>query len=214
MSYRSKFHQRMVMLDLETLDTGPDAVVYEVGLVSFDLLTLPTYDTKDQELWLLHTRDQANRSVSYDTIQWMKKTKGRAEDFLDALATGYHLEDWADQFCELPVWKGNPLVWAQGTDFDFPKLEGMLKEAGRQPPWRYNHKMDLRTLGRMARHLGFSMEREKVPHSALEDCLLQVKTLAHILHFLDSYKTRDDSTETMSDSPESLSVDEWNMSER
>lgn len=189
-----------VMLDLETLDVTPSAVTYEVGLAVFELYALPTFDIKSTSLFTLHTRDQGNRTINFSTIQWMKNAQGRAHAYLDALATGESVSTWADTFCNLPIWTTHPIVFSQGTDFDFPILESLLKQAGRQPPWKYNQKMDVRTIRRLAQQMGMSEVRMEPAHDALEDAKLQVRQLAHALHYLDTrpYKNEDNSLEALS----------------
>jgi len=184
----TKLCRKMVMLDLETLATSPKSVVYEVGLVVFDCNVLPNVNVEIREtyLWRLHTRDQGKREINPDTLEWMKKTEGRADAYLTALADGVSMRDFLSGFVDLAIWNQHPLVWAQGTDFDFPILEDMLRGDGYAVvPWAYRHKRDLRTLTSIAKALGWKDKSEtKVEHSALVDAHAQAHRAGSILSFL------------------------------
>lgn len=67
-------------------------------------------------------------------------------------------------------------VWAQGTDFEFPKLEYCFDRfVGKEPPYHYWNKSDARTF---CNKLGIKKENfefEGIKHSSMDDCRNQIK---------------------------------------
>lgn len=67
-------------------------------------------------------------------------------------------------------------VWAQGTDFECPKLEYCFDRfVGKEPPYHYWNKSDARTFCNKMGIKKEDFEFEGVKHSSIDDCRNQIK---------------------------------------
>jgi hypothetical protein len=166
-----------MMIDIETLDTQPTAVVLSVAAVVFN-----DVDVLEAGHWFLDTEKQIQhgRSISLDTIcWWMEQGKGQAFELLNKTKTqGISPSTFSKQFSGMYGLYRVEELWANGIVFDVGILENLMATPQLDtvsPPWKYNHPRDLRT---MYAHEQFSREDRTVPtlaHDALEDALAQTE---------------------------------------
>lgn len=169
------------MLDIETLDKKPTAVILEIGIVAFDgdrtideLLIRP--DIGDQI--------EGGRSVSASTWKWWMAQR---REVLDAVwfAPSKNTHEAAQQlvdFCALHdiARPGERrALWARGPQFDVTIVENFLRDHGLEAPWPYDSVRDVRTaVDDVAfERGGIPLVSKKDAHSALADCHHQIKTL-------------------------------------
>ena len=166
------------ILDLETLDTSPSAIITEIGIIAVDRETF-----KETASLLLRPNilEQlaAGRTWSKDTIGFHFR-EGSAptligEHSLDHCAAMLH----TFFFVHLPH-----KVWIQGPDFDRPIIESFLAHLGEPLPWKYYHTKDARTTWDNAFP---GSAHAKRPHHALPDCRA---TLACIRRALEHTKSQ------------------------
>jgi hypothetical protein len=185
-----------IMIDLESLDTGPRSVVTQVGVIAFQM------DDPDTEIRrigeYLPAQPQMElfkRTVSYETILWwmqqddaarnkLKESAGNDSEVLLALVRSVHrkLSDLIRS-----VGEANVEIWARGPQFDIVNLESLFVDCGLAAPWRYDTVMDLRTLGRLAQVSSRDIDRGGlIPHIATEDCKFQIRFYSEALRNLTS----------------------------
>lgn len=167
---------RRYMIDLETLGCAPDAVILSIGLVEFDIYgAIP-----GTELYLeLHTDSQEDNTVDLSTVRW----------WVDQLKLGNTIP-WNGATTpyaaclELDkVLKGNTgEIWANGTDFDIPKLQHLFTSNGCDIPWKYNQVRDLRTLAALFPEIAWPENAQK--HNALQDAICQADHAAQLLRMI------------------------------
>lgn len=166
-----------VMLDLETLGTAPGSVIRTVGAVRFDPFTGQT----GPSLHLAISREDMmclGFRVSTDTERFWARPQNRDADrairAMEQLAVIDALER-VEAFLRSPNY-GEPVIWAQGANFDPVLLESAYRGLRRKAPWGYSAVRDTRTVYALAHGRPASpVRREGVHHTALDDCLHQVR---------------------------------------
>jgi hypothetical protein len=185
-----------IMLDLETLDTGPRSVVTQVGIIAFGLNDPETEIRRIAEYLPAQPQiDVLKRTISFATILWwmdqedaarkrLKDSGSNDLEELQALIRSIHRKV-SDLIRS--VGENNVEVWARGPQFDVVNLESLFIDCGLTVPWRYDTIMDLRTLGRLAELKSDSVGREGlIPHVAVEDCKFQIRFYIEAMRHLRS----------------------------
>lgn len=163
-----------VMLDLETMGTGPNAAIVAIGAVALDLRadTLgPTfYATVD-----LGSSMQLGGVVDADTVYWWLR---QGDEARAAIADGdVHI---SQALVDLRTWMNTytdntHLVWGNGADFDNVILASAYRRCGISQPWRTYANRCYRTLKNL--HRDITVEREGTHHHALADACHQARHL-------------------------------------
>lgn len=181
------------MLDIETLDTSPQAVVISIGAVVFDPLAEelgPVYYT---ELTDLADQQQRGRTLNADTVVWWMNQ--------DALARQVFAEKAADApnrattvnallgFAELIRAAGgrDALIWGNGSDFDNIIVGSLYDSYGMKKPWSYSKNRCFRTMKNLRPDV--KVAREGTHHNALDDAITQAKHLQAIYQALTKSET-------------------------
>jgi hypothetical protein len=160
-----------IMLDIETMGTGPCAALVQVGAMRFDL---ETGQCAPQTL-LIDVALQSSLAVgAVETIatrEWWAARGG----FLHASSP----VSVGDMFGQLHGWvrEGGEVVrvWAKGPHFDIAILEFHALALGGRLPWEYYQVRDVRTIVELARFTGWRHGAGSGPtHRADQDCEVQV----------------------------------------
>lgn len=161
-----------LMIDLETLGTGPDAVIVSIGAVFFDIETKtlgPTFEM------VLDVQSQLNygRKIDADTLKWWFSQEDAAKKVFHEKSTGpITVLDAFYYFCNVNSTTKTLKAWGNGSTFDITLMESILKTYSRQVPWGYNGVMDLRTFKRFVGG-GEQIQKVGVAHNALDDAKSQ-----------------------------------------
>lgn len=161
-------------IDLETIDTCPQATILSLGAVKFNPHELAEpYD----ELYIkisIDEQDQLGRSVSDDTINWWSKQDPKimeeAFDQTDAIS----VDEALTKINRFVV--GIDRLWGQGYGFDYTILEDLYRSAGKPIPWSFWQILDSRTLFSVCRE----DPRKKIQsnlHNALADAYYQSQAI-------------------------------------
>lgn len=174
-----------VMVDIETLGVGDDAVIMEIGAVMFWRTPGGACELGDSFfLPVKMSKGQGDRVIDAGTLCWWTGDATRAEYFLEHVAREDDemiLADALDRFfrwvldlgCEHSVGRDEVEVWAKG-DFDLRILKHAAKSHGLEVPWKYHQARELRTVLKWAGVAGNSAD---TVHRALDDAKRQVKLL-------------------------------------
>lgn len=172
---------RDIMIDIETLATGPGAIVLTIGAIRFD----PFADDRSSV-------DLPNKQINMDvfyrridpesftwpeafihdgTLEWWSKQSPevREEAFTDEGRISME-----QAMLELYRWTGAiDRAWANGPAFDMVILESHAKALQRGVPWKYHQVRDTRTIYGLVEH-----ERPNTAlHHAAWDCWSQIVAL-------------------------------------
>jgi len=186
-----------LMLDLETLDTKPSAVVLSIGAVIWKTVNNNPmapgklhWEPVERFLRVLNIQEQVDkkRTISESTLLWWQRQEPTAKeeafsplrqpvsnvlDDLRKLVTVYGYKS-----VEGP---GINAFWASPATFDFPIWEDLAMTFSNHVPWTYRQKYDVRTVVREA---GYSTKDHEpshvihgVPHAPVYDCEWQIDVL-------------------------------------
>jgi len=161
-------------IDLETIDTRPQATVLSLGAVKFD----PLSDSEPHsELYLkisIDDQDRLGRTVSNDTLEWWGKQDPKIMEESFDQTGAVSVEEALTQITKFSV--GVDTFWGQGYGFDYSILEDMFRSVGKPIPWNFWQILDSRTLFRVCKE----DPRKKMQtnlHNALADAYYQSKAI-------------------------------------
>jgi hypothetical protein len=181
-------NERDVMIDIETLATGPNAVILTIGALRFN----PYVDDSVRSVHDMETFycridpesfDWPEAEINEDTLKWWSKQPPEIQhEAFGEGVTRLHIREALEQlfdFCR-------PLdrVWANGPAFDIVILESAAKRLNIQLPWSFWQARDCRTVFRMLPQ----KDARSNNHNALDDCYLQTLKLQKALKFLNVQK--------------------------
>jgi hypothetical protein len=157
------------MIDIETLDTRPGAVILSIGVCEVRLM--PEHGRLFYEevgVW-----SQMDRTESVDTKEWWKTQPNCPYQGTQPL---YEiLTRLTTFFKEHPH---DPIIWCKGTDFDVMVLADAFREHNLALPWKYNHVRDFRTVRKIFGHMIQGVPENTQKHNALADAIHQAKELS------------------------------------
>ncbi len=180
-----------MMVDLETLDTEPSAVVLSIGAVIWE--TAPDADDPDTLAWIergnfmrvieFQTQLERGRTMSERTLLWwmQQDADAQAEAFASVRWPIHQVMQQFEEFAGVGTQLGVNAYWASPSTFDFPIWEDLSKMAGITEPWHYRQVRDVRTLVAEASYSAMS-HVPTVPiagkaHQPVTDCLWQIDLL-------------------------------------
>lgn len=155
-----------VMVDLETLGNGSNAVILSIGAVEFD----PDTDTLGREFYVLvdpQSCVDAGLQVDVGTVVWWMKQSDQARSAFNR--KGYPLDEALAHFTDwYPA--GAPL-WGNGATFDNVIMTNAYKACGMDQPWKFWDDRCYRTLKNLLPNI--TLDRKGTHHNALDDAKTQ-----------------------------------------
>lgn len=168
-----------IMLDLETMGTGPDAAVVAIGACAFDLERgiLATF----QQAVDLESSLRTGGRVDGTTVMWWlaQSDEARAALARDAQPVDIAVALFCDWF---RTWTGGSprsQVWGDGSDFDNVIMQELLKRLRLPPLWTYKQNRDYRTVKHL--RLDIPLPVVGIEHVACDDAVAQALHLMQIL---------------------------------
>ncbi len=178
----SKFND--LMIDIETLGTGPYSVILSIAAVEFDITTGKTgkefYSIIDPASCQLH-----GLKIDADTVLWwmgqsdeargeFTKRKEKMLPLLRALRLlAKYLEDR----------KADVNIWANSPAFDCARIREAYSMCQIDAPWSYRQERDYRTI--LAQYpYSIPKKENRVQHRALDDCYSQIDRLVFVTDFI------------------------------
>lgn len=170
------------MLDIETLDTGPDSVVLSVGACKFDPWSA---DEPHSSLYFrleIDSQVERGRTISENTLEWWGQQDQAIQDEAFSEEGRVSIEDF---FKELNKWLvGVDKIWCQGPQFDMVMLESLAKSFGVHYNWAYWQICDSRTLfNLMPRDPRKEIQTDL--HNALADAYFQAVCVQKVYKYFD-----------------------------
>ena len=169
-----------VMIDLETCSRRENAALLSLALVEFDIDTFEELGSCEYGIDL-KSCFLAGLHFDQDTQEWWMKQTPAARSAILALGNDpieRVVKDVYVRLKRLTYEYDRVVVWSNGSDFDFPKLEYLFRKfMGEEPPYQYNEKRDMRTLYKELNVDCSTVQRPQDKHSALGDCLWQIAVL-------------------------------------
>ena len=168
-----------VMLDLETMGTGPQAAIVAIGAVEFDaqsqLIGEEFYVVVDLESSVAH-----GGVIDASTVLWWLKQSDAARAAFDR--SGTSLTAALIQFSSWMTARApreNVRVWGNGAAFDNVILASAYRQANITQPWLFWNDRCYRTVKALSPAV--TMQRNGTHHNALDDAESQARHLIDML---------------------------------
>lgn len=160
-----------IMIDLETMGTGPDAAIVAIGAVGFDNMGIlrEFYAHVD-----LGSAIKSGASVDASTIMWWLKQSDEAREALIE-AEAHSLVGALSALNNWVPWAGVSGVWGNGATFDNVILRQSYNRTAVRCPWPFWQDKCYRTVKNAYPHI--MMDRSGTHHNALDDAKSQAKHL-------------------------------------
>lgn len=162
------------MLDIETLSLAGQAAIIDIALA-------PIMDGLQGKRWLVTPSSYNNHAGFHrdpETLAFHANNKTQLVE--DAEKLGHSWQKVADEvhnYLQDFTASYEIHIWAQGKDFDIPKMDNLFKQAGLKTPWKYSHTHCLRDLSGVFSDVKRSWYGN---HTAMEDVRAQVSHLKNI----------------------------------
>ena len=176
-----------IMLDLETLDTAPSAVVLSIGAVAFKMsggLGASFYVELVNDI---DAQQMRGRTIAGDCVRcWMQQEAAARRMFADVPHDGVQRVDTLSalsQFSDFVASNGGPManIWSNGADFDNVILSSLYKAYGVSQPWKYTRSRCYRTVKSLNTELHNQLQSGSIRHNALDDAVSQALHLQKML---------------------------------
>jgi hypothetical protein len=179
-----------VMVDLETMGTGHDATITQIGAVAFTTEGLGSEFAVNVDL---ESSRRAGLRIDASSLTWWMGQEGAArESWLASQCNAAQLEDAILRFNlwlrDLP---GKPDgIWSHGSTFDLPILRTAYDAVAIKPAWHYRDARDTRTLFWLCKPFDPWAEPDtaEVKHNALDDARRQARAVVRALNHLRSMR--------------------------
>jgi hypothetical protein len=175
-SAREQSSNPNIMIDIETLGTGPNSVIATIGAMKFDrTISLKPIEKMTSFYYRidLQSCQSLGLTTEEETVNWWNNQDEKSRDEI------YHTENRVpiqQALQELSEFIGNnpyTTVWAQGPHFDCTILENAYRKCNLQVPWAFWNVRDCRTLFDVA-NIRLKDIPGEYPHHSLYDCYKQV----------------------------------------
>jgi len=167
------------MLDLETLSTGNNAVIVQIGACYFDNKTGDIGDEFSINVDI-DSAMETGLTVDGDTIKWWmeQSDEARSAVFTRPQKLVQALTDF-NKF----VKNVDDVIWSHAT-FDFVILMNAYEKSGIKSKFSYKSDRDIRTLVNMPGIKKKEFPPVGIHHNALDDCRFQVQYVVDYLNQL------------------------------
>lgn len=158
---------KALMVDMETMATGPNATVLTLGAVHFN----PYGNGYGDKIYFrisIDDQDALGREVDPVTLEWWSKQSPEIMEEAFNPDDRLPLVEAMDRFHKF-AW-GCSTFWSHGATFDLVILESIYRQIGKPLPWNFWQLRDTRTLF----DLGFNPDMPTAgKHDALQDAIRQ-----------------------------------------
>jgi hypothetical protein len=165
---------KALMIDLETMATGPSATVLTLGAVTFN----PWGNGYSDKLYFrvdIDDQDALGREVDPNTLDWWSKQDPAIMEEAFSPDDRIPLKEAVDRFHKF-AW-GCDTFWSHGATFDLVIMENLYRQLGKPLPWNFWQLRCTRTLF----DLGWDPDMPKAnKHNALEDAIRQAAGVQNI----------------------------------
>lgn len=166
-----------IMLDLETMGTGPNAAIVAIGAVRFNIaagITDSLYCAIDLESCM-----DEGQTVTASTIKWWMQQSDTARKEIYS-KTNINIDLALMRFTEfVDADKSNAFIWGNGSDFDNAILANAYRLMNIPAPWKFYNNRCYRTTKNLYPQI--KIERSGTHHNALDDAVSQTQHLLAIL---------------------------------
>lgn len=165
-----------IMVDLETASTKENAAILSWAMVPFFTDGTEVRDTDAFRLSVsLTSCFLAGMDIDKDTQDWWVNQDPMARWAILGAGEEVSIQSASEKafaWLECLSEEYDLYVWARGLDFDIPKMEWCFRKFVERPvPYKYSHKMDVRTILKFMQVSQSDREFKGVKHNAMDDCM-------------------------------------------
>lgn len=170
-----------IMLDLETMGTGPTAAITAIGAVAFSVeagITDTFYKKVD-----LESAVRNGGTMDPDTVIWWLGQSDAARKEMQAKGDLLTLaqiafDRWVADNCVRATGFAQPILWGNGAAFDNVILASAYQNAQMTPPWKFWNDRCYRTMKNTYPDVEYV--KPLIAHHALHDAQAQAEHLIAI----------------------------------
>ena len=188
-----------IMIDIETLDIKPGAVILSIAAVPFHRKTGDVADSFFEIIEIQSCLD-AGLTINGDTLEWwlQQPEKARKYSFGESGMIKYSLFNVLHKlhdfikFHEDADNDGDVRVWGNGSIFDISIIESAYRTVNPHldfAMWNFRKVRDVRTVVDLGEELGYSLNEfdiehpfEGIKHNPIDDAKHQVKMVCWFLN--------------------------------
>lgn len=163
-----------VMIDIETLGLETGSAILSIGAVRFNETSV--WDEFYQEI-SVQSCQESGLTIDAGTLEWWLQ---QDDSVAEVLVGGRTLVDVLGEF--ILYYGDADEVWANSPAFDCEMIEEACRAVGKQAPWDYSQKRDVRTVRKLPGAVDVEMEGEE--HNALDDAKWQARVVGETLQAL------------------------------
>jgi len=186
-----KYTYTDAMMDIETLDTRPSAVVISIGVVLFNRrepgVTMKELNLKFGTKGFRDEQIDMGRTVDKDTVRWWKQQDADAKRIFKQANVESMDEALARLTTFITIGDTNLLIWGNGSDFDNTIIASLYESFGMEAPWKFWNNRCFRTFKGEHGHIARPPEFQGVKHDAVDDARQQALYLQAIYTELQKY---------------------------
>lgn len=172
-----------IMVDLETTAKSENAGILSWAMVAFATNGEEIPDFTFERVVTLRSCFFAGMKIDVDTQEWWDKQSPQAKHHIltgeaDSIRT---VAKDAYMQLEALAESHDIYLWSRGIDFDLPKIkwcfEHLLEKDERDFPFKFSHKMDVRTVLKFMQIDQSQFEFKGVQHRSLDDCMHDIRMI-------------------------------------
>ncbi|MFZ6690262.1 3'-5' exonuclease [Undibacterium sp. SXout20W] len=164
-----------IMVDLETLGTGPGCIILSIGAISFD----PETNSTGRHFYMVINTESClayGLAVNPETLHWWEQQNHEAQEVLrqaNDYKTSVSIKFALNEFNKFISQHRDPEVWGNGADFDNTILAYAMTKCDLVPNWKFWNNRCFRTLKNMFPSV--KMNRIGTYHNSLDDAETQAQ---------------------------------------
>lgn len=168
-----------IMIDLETMGSGPDAAIIAIGAVPFDIEKQELGEGFYVAVDLQSSVDMGGVIDPQTVLWWMQQSDQARGEFKRPgapISTGlFQFSSWIGGIGQFNTRR----VWGNGASFDNVILAGAYRRQKMTVPWQFWNERCYRTVKAM--YPAIKMQRTGTYHNALDDAESQARHLIAML---------------------------------
>ena len=134
------------MIDIESLDTGPDCVILTIGAVLFDPKGIGIIEKLELRPTIEDQTELFNRTINEDTLRWWSTQSEAAREEALGDRDRVSFKECMDTLYKWCWNYNNGHVWSNGASFDIVVMESAWRNFKQLPPWNFWNIRDTRTI--------------------------------------------------------------------
>lgn len=175
-----------IMVDLETMGTGPSAAIVSIGAVAFNPFTTWASDDTFYREVDLESSVSNGGIMDVSTVKfWLGAAKDAPPTWASSeLAIQTVLGAFSNWVKSSAIGYEGVRIWGHGATFDPVVLHSAYHNTGMVPPFSYRDPRDTRTLFELAKFDFRAFPVTGTLHNALDDALTQTKAVQECYRIL------------------------------